>query len=264
VAAIASAFDYDAHHIRAPPTGDTVARAKRTSSERAAARRRYRAATDLLDAEEENEPTATGARATTTEPPAPSVRVGFVAAFRGAYHRADIRSDIAWLPNLFRSKAFWIPLALAGAAAVVHVVSPSAITYLLIQYFIWAPPIGLLFITGFLAPRASYLFGAILGLTSSAIFGALLYSGAWNTSAALVGSDPVDPSLYGAFMAQWILLSVVAGPFFAAAVAWYRRFLQLSNPNRGRRQQQAQKRSTDGRTRGSTAQKANTKAPARR
>lgn len=243
-----------------------MARAKRTSSERAAARRRYRAATDLLDAAAEDTPEATtpGPRATTPAQPTPSVRAGFGAAFRGAYHRADIRSDLAWLPNVFRSKAFWIPFGLAGASAIAHVVSPSAITYLLIQYFVWAPPIGLLFITGFLAPRASYLFGAILGLFSSAIFGALLYSGAWNSSAAVVGSNPVDPGLYGAFMAQWILLSVLAGPFFAGAVAWYRRFLQLSNPNRGRRQQQPQKRSGDGRTRGSTAQKANTKAPARR
>lgn len=243
-----------------------MARAKRTSSERAAARRRYRAATDLLETEGEGEPAEPRSRAVAaapSAPSAPSVRAGFGAAFRGAYHRADIRSDIAWLPNVFRSKAFWIPLALAGASAIAYVVSPTSITYLLIQYFIWAPPIGLLFITGFLAPRASYLFGAILGLISSAIFGAMLYSGAWNNSAAAVGASPVDPSLYAAFMAQWILLSVLAGPFFAGAVAWYRRFLQLSNPNRGRRPQQAQKRSTDGRTRGAP-QKANTKAPVRR
>jgi hypothetical protein len=244
-----------------------VARAKRTSSERAAARRRYRAATESLETEdmaETAEASSSGARAATAAPAAPSVRAGFTAAFRGAYHRADIRSDLAWLPNVFRSKAFWIPFGLAAATAIAHVMAPSTLTYLLIQYFIWAPPIGLLFITGFLAPRASYLFGAILGLISAVIFGALLYSGAWNSSAALVGSNPVDPSLYAAFMAQWILLSVLAGPFFAGAVAWYRRFLQLSNPNRGRRQQQAQKRSADGRTRGSTPPKANTKAPVRR
>jgi hypothetical protein len=244
-----------------------VARAKRTSSERAAARRRYRAAIEVQETEAESEPATPAGRAAagpSAASVAPPVRAGFGAAFRGAYHRADIRSDLAWLPNVFRSKAFWIPLGLAGASAIAHVLSPTAITYLLIQYFIWAPPIGLLFITGFLAPRASYLFGAILGLVSSAMFGALLYSGAWNNSASIVGANPVDPGLYGAFMAQWILLSVLAGPFFAGAVAWYRRFLQLSNPNRGRRPQQAQKGSTDGRSRGSTAQKANTKAPARR
>lgn len=243
-----------------------MARAKRTSSERAAARRRYRAATESLESEDAGDAGTPDARAVapTTAQAAQTVRAGFGAAFRGAYHRADVRSDIAWLPNAFRSKAFWIPLGLAGASALAHVVSPSTITYLLIQYFIWAPPIGLLFITGFLAPRASYLFGAILGVISSVMFGALLYSGAWNASAALVGSNPVDPNLYGAFMGQWILLSVLSGPFFAGAVAWYRRFLQLSNPNRGRRQQQAQKRSADGRSRGATAQKAGTKAPARR
>jgi hypothetical protein len=29
-------------------------------------------------------------------------------------------------------------------------------------------------------------------------------------------------------------MSPLAGIFFASAAAWYRRFLQLSNPNRGR------------------------------
>jgi hypothetical protein len=43
------------------------------------------------------------------------------------------------------------------------------------------------------------------------------------------------------------------GAFFAAAAAWYRRFLQLSNPNR--RQQAAKPKANDGRTR-SSGQKA--------
>jgi len=52
----------------------------------------------------------------------------------------------------------------------------------------------------------------------------------------------------------------VMGAFFAAAAAWYRRFLQLSNPNRARQTQGKAKRGADGRTRTSDSGK----APARR
>jgi hypothetical protein len=60
------------------------------------------------------------------------------------------------------------------------------------------------------------------------------------------------------------LLSPVMGGLFASLAAWYRRFLTLTNPNRGRRQQQPAKRVGDGRTRGSSGQKGNAKAAARR
>jgi hypothetical protein len=42
--------------------------------------------------------------------------------------------------------------------------------------------------------------------------------------------------------------------FFAASAAWYRRFLRLSNPNRGRQQQQ-QRRGPDGRSRSNPNQR---------
>lgn len=231
------------------PTGETVARAKRTA--RADARRRYRAAVEADLPEIDEEPETAAHRSTPSARPASDQqRVGFGTAIRLAYHRADIRGDLAWLPNMPRSKAFWIPVAAAVAAAAAWVVAPSALTYLLMQYLVWAPPIGLLFIAGFLAPKASWLFGIVLGLTATLIFGLLLYSGAWNTSAATIGAPSIGSDLYASFVGQWLFLSVLAGPFFAAAAAWYRRFLQLSNPNRGRRPQQPQKRAGDGRTRG--------------
>ena len=248
--------DYDALHPIDPdtPTGENVARAKRTA--RAEARRRYRAATepDLPETEEalehESAPRRSAAAARSTPDTA---RPGIMGALRSAYHRPDIRSDVAWLPNMPRSKAFWLPLAAAAVAAVAYVAAPSAITYTLMQYLVWAPPIGLLFIAGFLAPRASWLFGVVLGLVSSAMFAVMLYSGAWNVSAAAIGAPTIAADSYAAFVAQWIFLSLLAGPFFASAAAWYRRFLQLSNPNRGRRPQQPQKRVGDGRTRGTAS-----------
>jgi hypothetical protein len=232
-----------------------VARAKRTA--RAEARRRYRATIepppDIEEEEEEERPAAPRRAASPAPSKSGTGRVGIGAALRLAYHRPEFRADIAWLPNMANSKALWIPLAAAAAAAVAYVAAPSALTYTLMQYLVWAPPIGLLFITGFLAPRASWLFGVVLGLISSAIFGLLLYSGAWNTSAGTIGAPTIATDLYPSFMFQWIFLSVLAGPFFASAAAWYRRFLQLSSPNQGRRQQPPQKRSGDGRTRATGA-----------
>jgi hypothetical protein len=238
------------------PTGETVARAKRTA--RADARRRYRAAIEPPpDVEVEERPTQSRRAVPPAQPSAGTGRVGIGTALRLAYHRPEFRADIAWLPNMARSKALWIPLGAAAAAAIAYVAAPSPLTYTLMQYLVWAPPIGLLFIAGFLAPRASWLFGVVLGLIASAIFGVLLLSGAWNTAAAAIGAPTISTDLYASFMAQWIFLSLLAGPFFAAAAAWYRRFLQLSNPNQGRRSQQPQKRAGDGRTRGAgTPQKA--------
>jgi hypothetical protein len=74
-----------------------------------------------------------------------------------------------------------------------------------------------------------------------------------------VGPLP-DPAVARDIAFSAFLLSPILGAFFAAAAAWYRRFLALSNPNRGRRPAQSQKRTGDGRTRGSgPSQKAGAK-----
>jgi hypothetical protein len=225
-----------------------VARAKRTA--RADARRRYRAATEIdLPDEQERDPVAARPEAgSAVATGGSSGRLGFGAAFRGAFHPVNLRSDIGWLPSLVRSKALWIPLALTAAATLAYAVAPTAITYLLVQYMIWAPPIGTLLIAGFLAPRASWLFGLVLGLVTSVEFAGLLYSGLWNSSATAIGAPTVAPDLYGSAVVQWIVLSLIAAPFFASAMAWYRRFLRFSNPNRGRGP--AAPRRGDGRSRG--------------
>ena len=44
------------------------------------------------------------------------------------------------------------------------------------------------------------------------------------------------------------LLSPIFGALFASGAAWYRRFLQLSNPNRGKRAEE-KKKANDGKSR---------------
>lgn len=244
-----------------------MARAKRSSSERTAARRRYRAAIDQAEIEAGDDAGDGSARA--AQPARPSgavVRMGIVAALRSATRPLNVREDLVALPSLVRNRAFWVPALLTIVATVmvaavgIKGTDPAhVVAGLLFQLFILTAPIGGPLVAGFLAPRASWLLGLILGVEA-----AIAYS-----LVALVFPLQVYTTVPDPIVAQNAVLaafvgSPIMGAFFASAIAWYKRFLALSNPNRGRRAQQAQKRVGDGRTRGSTGQKANTKAAARR
>jgi hypothetical protein len=240
-----------------------VARAKRTSSERAAARRRYRAVTDptALEAEEGETDEARPLRQSAgTRPIVAEVRMGIVAALKASFHPLNVREDLAALPWLVRTKAFLIPMAvtIASAAAVIATNGRDAITAILFSYFVQTPAIGGVFLAGFLAPRASWLLGAIVGFAAAGGYIAVL--GLIPT--ALSTTSPTPDSIQTIGISA-LVFSPLMGAFFAATAAWYRRFLTLTNPNRARRAQAAaQKRAADGRSRASVAQRS--KAPARR
>jgi hypothetical protein len=119
----------------------------------------------------------------------------------------------------------------------------DAFTPFLFTYFVQTPALGGVFLAGFLAPRASWLLGAIVGLVAA--FGyvtiLLLVPGA-------LGPTPPEASTVQGVALYAFLLSPFMGAFFAAAAAWYRRFLRLSAPNRPRQAAAAPRRG-DGRTR---------------
>jgi hypothetical protein len=185
--------------------------------------------------------------------------MGIVSAFRLAFRPLDLRGDLRALPRLVRDKAFFVPILLTLAAtAAVLVIRPqtaatgdltTVLAVFLFQYFIQPPAIGGVFIAGFLAPKASWLLGAIVGVVSAVCYGALVL----NSPASIAPAATVSEVILGGF-----LISPVMGALFASAAAWYRRFLQLSSPNRGRARLPA-KRGNDGRSR-----TANQKAGARR
>lgn len=276
-----------------------MARAKRT--DRAEARRRYRAQLAAEGGEEEPEPADDGEpareaqgpartpprRAAASPPPTPP-RPGIGYAFRAAFRQANFREDLAAVPQLVRHRSVWLPALISiGTTAVLLVTGGRDIVSALVyQYFIVTPPIGAIFLSGFLAPRASYLTGAFAGLVGAVCLAVLVAASATgalgggapgaspspsavgspvaSASPAASASAPASPAASGSpapttagspqpsptpsagggaptpdeladTVAISFLLSPLTGAFFGAAAAWYRRFLNLANPNRGAR-----------------------------
>src|SRR6476469_3293570 len=220
------------------PPGDDVARAKSTA--RAEARRRYRVEQAAADGTElgpeglETEATAStttkakAAAGTPAKPGTPAGRVGIGTAFRDSFRPINLRADLRALPDI--------------AFHFTH--GTDIVTKFLFAYFIQTPAIGGVFIAGFLAPRAAWLLGVIVGLVSAICYSALLFS----MFSATLASGTSGTSAMDIATAS-LVLSPTIGALFAAAAAWYRRFLALSNPNRGR-PAPAAKRGPDGKSRG--------------
>jgi len=151
-----------------------VARAKRT--DRAEARRRYRASQAAEDATDDssldNAGVADGSPArSSTERTAPAARPGLLGAFSGSIRRPDLRADLGYLPELIRNKAVWAPSLLtiaAGAAVFVPGVLASPLSIVIPLFVLQAPMAGP-FLAGIWAPRASWLAGLIVGLISAVI-----------------------------------------------------------------------------------------------
>jgi hypothetical protein len=241
-----------------------VARAKRTH--RAEARRRHRAeqAIGTFEGDDaENEPV----EGSTAERPRPgtatTVRRGFATAFREAFHPVNVPADLRSLPVLVRNKALWIPILLTLATAALYAsVRPesrpgeliSTLTLFAKEYFLVPPAIGGAFITGFMAPRASWLLGLMVGIVAAATYSILVLNGLVVFPPTTAPPRPEDVA-FAAFA-----ISPAIGAFFASTAAWYRRFLYLTNPNRGRARSGAPPR-PDGRSRSRAADQ---KAGARR
>jgi len=265
-----------------------VARAKRT--DRAEARRRNRAAL----AEEVSEPSeastagaaddrasgsaprpsATAAKSPGNKAPSPSGRPSLLTALRSSYHPANVREDLRYLPKLVIHPSVWGPILATAAIAGLYLVTGGrdVISSFLIPFFVWPPPqIGVMFITGFFAPRASYMAGFIVGVASSVIVALLVALGpatasnfqgsaaptaspnapaaaspaasltpdrssAVSSAAPAPGSSapPVatNPITPVQVLIAGLGVAPFSGVFLASLAAWYRRFLQASSPRR--------------------------------
>ncbi|MEO8470304.1 MAG: hypothetical protein ABI573_11640 [Chloroflexota bacterium] len=221
-----------------------MARAKRT--DRADARRRYRLTHDDADAPMSEDEGSTpnvlsgsdrsvgasrssrgGAAARATTQPRP---MGLIDSMRAAYHRPQIREDIAALPSLLRTRAFVIPLALVvGGVGAVAALPGNSIAGLLFPFIVVPPPMIPIFIAGFFAKRASYLLGFLIGVASVIGFTFLLYVVPSSLSADSTVIADQRKLLY-----SLLLIGPGSGIIYAAGAAWYRRFLSFSSAQRNR------------------------------
>ena len=212
-----------------------MARAKQTV--RSEARRRYRQAANLTGEEpgeelESGSPVAAAPAKATPQPranQATSGRPGFLSAFRGAYHPAHIGEDLRALPKLLTSRALLAGLGLVLLGAIVAYVFPrytgSAFAWELLV--LPGSALGPQLLAGFFAPRASYLLGFIVGLFQGLVFTIFITQFSGQLGATELPADRVGNLLTLSFVT-----GPVSGTLFAAAAAWYRRFLSLSSPKR--------------------------------
>ncbi|HUQ77784.1 MAG TPA: hypothetical protein VM427_02770 [Patescibacteria group bacterium] len=245
-----------------------MARAKRT--DRAVARRRYRATfADPLaegDLGPDEDSLITGdstsarsgaiagpgaSRTSTASAGAPPPRPSIAAAFRSSFRPLDLRGDLRALPQLVAHWSFLVPVVLSGlAVALVPLVGLNALTSAFFQYFSFTAPLGTSFLAGFFAPRASYLVGILAALASVA-FQFVAYSvgpfgGLFLDFKDAAGNPMAESAAKQLVLNQALTVGVPSAALFAAAAAWYRRFLNRANPNRSRPRPGTTSRRPDG------------------
>jgi hypothetical protein len=220
-----------------------LARAKNTG--RAEARRRHREETRGATVQDDE---SDDALEPNLAPPA-------AGGLRGMFQMPNVREDIRILPGMLaHSPKLWIPFVMLIVAFVLAVlltqgttapdgtftsVLPSGVESIASLYVqLTLPPTALFvfFIGGFLAPRASYLVGAILGLVDGILWSLLFLLSP--------GAQPDAPGrlVQPTDVVAIILVAVVVGILAAGFASWYRNFLRSSQErarqNRAAREQQ--------------------------
>ena len=232
---------------------ELVARAKRT--DRTEARRRYRAEqAELVTTEDDAEgaePATSKSAPATPATPRPSI----MAAVRGAVRPLDLRGDLRYLPRVLTNWGFlgaialtvvagaWfvlayndgmaaIPVGTATTEQLQAVVGTNTIPLFLAQMaFLTPPPAIGAFLIGFTAKRASWLGGFIYGIFVVIVAAVILQTPAGRI---LTGDTPGSTE---SLLVGHAAFSPIGAALFASLLAWYRRFLELANPNRGQRAQ---------------------------
>ena len=165
-------------------------RAKRTN--RAEARRRHRASIGEPiedEAFDDAEPQAAARSSAPKSPAAPQERPSLGNAFRAAFRPPNVREDLRALPRLLIDRSVWLPSLLTVAAGIAFAITGGGnwLIALIATYFVAPPALGSVFLGGFLAPRASYLVGLIIGFVSAVVASAVILT----SSASLVTGQPI-------------------------------------------------------------------------
>jgi hypothetical protein len=215
---------------------------------RVEARRRHRDEQRVTDEDDAASGTTAAAAAVPTAEPRP------------AFALPDIRSDLAALPQILRGRWMWVPFAMLLVSFVLVLLldggtlpagAPQDVAGLYVSLTLPPTSLFVFFIGGFLATRASYLVGALLGIFDALLYTLLFvivpsaFSDTQLQEAGLTAGQSGDV-LSPANLAPLWGIAVLVGILAAAFAAWYRRFLRSSQErakaNRAiREQEQARK-----------------------
>ena len=213
-----------------PSSRNTRIRPKNTS--RAEARRRHRdeqreAEVEPIEFEE-----------------ADDVAAATQAAKRPGFALPNVFDDIKALPQVFRKPLVWLPFGLLLLTFVLAVALINGLLddmegpvkdgiTLYVSLTLHPTTLFIFFIGGFLAPRASYLVGGMLGVLSGTFFVAVIAIS--NEAVATEGlesvinaTDGVVPAVSADLALQTIGMGLVIGTVAGGFASWYRRFLRSS------------------------------------
>jgi hypothetical protein len=225
--------------------GDIVARAKRT--DRAEARRRYRAYLDQTAAEGAEGADSETDVATGSPPPAkasrsaastpvvrPGQKLGMVAALKGATRPVHYVDDIRYAPTLItRTNAIWVP-ALFSIAALAFGLTRTDYNdgsiQVLLNFALPVTPLVQPMIAGFLAPRATWLAGILASVISGVCFEVLFIYYTSGHLAHLPTSQAINADQYLPLTIQVFATALTFGALLGAGSGWYKRFLTLASP----------------------------------
>jgi hypothetical protein len=160
----------------------------------------------------------------------------------------DIRSDIRYLPYMFRTRRLlWLPFGLLLVGFIMALafnvipVEYQQWALLYFQYFFAPQALFTYFIGGFVATRASYLIGFMLGLLTGVLWSVVLAANTISTppSADTAGLPSGDDLLQT--IGTVLVASMVLGTFAAGFAGWYRDFLRgMQNRSKDRQAQREQ------------------------
>ena len=207
-----------------------MAREKNTA--RAEARRRTRAAVRdarALEGEELAEPQDDANEMTATARPS-------------LFRMPDVAGDVRALPEMFRTRRLlWLPFMVLLGSFVVALgmpfsgLDPGVAQFLALYVQMAFLPQGLIvfLIGGFLARRAAYLVGLLLGIANAIL---LVIFVALRNEEVLAAGDGAAPGEAQVGLTLLIGYALVVGPIAAAFAAWYRSFLnRMGEQGRERR-----------------------------
>jgi hypothetical protein len=228
-----------------------VARAKRT--DRAEARRQYRAylaaqAEAQAAAEAEEVPAEDGSAPTRPTPARdaeiahkPGERLGVMASIKAATRTPHYVDDLRNIgPLVVGTRAVWPVAAVCVLSALVAyprinsqttVVADDPILSVIFQFVLYPLPLLPPMMAGFLAPRSTWLAGAIAALISTVTLVALVVA----TQFKIEGSTTTitGANVLG-ITASWLSVALPFGALIGAASGWYKRFLDLMGTGRQR------------------------------